>query len=251
MKFGEYAPYLEISVAVNLLFGVWSVVWNRLSEFVKRIADGWLMRLKKKVDNIKKAAKVTSFAGFVIERSPDVLRWVRKAMPPTAKAVAALVVATIMLALFFIEPKTVMRQWGLGLILASPLAQPFLMAVMVILCCLLYALFVRVPYLIFRRNAMTAIEKGRLSPARLPVIAESRRSADAAEPKRRLSLSDDLGVSDESGVDVAHILKLAPGKFVALPLSNDFDIGTDDEYFATAAEAVDALATRFRRAKKP
>ena len=156
MAFGDYAPFLELSCAVNLLLAAWGATWQRLGDWVDKL------RAKSRDRASTEGARVGRAAGMDYdnsaldkwhERIGRVRRWIRG----FARWFAAGMTIAIMTALFFFDPDAEVSALGLWLIALSPLAQPMLMATMVIVDALCFRLFVAIPAWSFTRKALRAI----------------------------------------------------------------------------------------------
>lgn len=110
------------------------------------------------------------------ERIGCMRRWIRR----FARWFAAGVTIAIMASLFLFDPDTEVSDVGLWLIALSPLAQPMLMATMVIVDALCFWSFVAVPAWWFTRKALRAIRTTRQMQLR-PRRRQRRRWISAVE----------------------------------------------------------------------
>lgn len=232
MLFGDYAPFLEISVAINLLLAVWAALWQRVGKAVIQLRNKWFRAMKSVADNVGTAAKLQPPPAPLMERG-DALDAMSRRMPFAAKVAAAGVVTLIALALFLVNPESRVTPTATYLIAASALAQPSLMLLLVTVTFIRYTYTTWVPYRLFRRRAIKTIEEFS-SPALDSPAGES------AELQR----SDEGLVCDSTGSPVAAIHHVTEDKVVILVLADVF--GSDlDITHDTPESAMQALCAEY------
>lgn len=234
MLFGDYAPFLEISVAINLLLAVWAALWQHVGKAVVRLRNKWFRAMKAVADNVGNAANLEPPPAPLMERG-DALDAMSRRMPIAAKVAAGIVVALVALALFLVNPESCVTPAATYLIAASALAQPTLMLLLITVTFIRYAFATWVPYRLFRRRAIKTIEK-------LPGPALDGRAAGASAELQR---SDDGLVRDSTGSPVAAIHRVADDKVVILVLADVF--GSDlDITHDTPESAMQALRAKHK-----
>ena len=158
MTFADYAPYLEISVAINLLFGIWHVLWHHFIDRVDTVAQNRFDQSKEQAANLAMNSNLV-LPQLLTEADWNFMRSLCDRIHYLAISFAIVVVTLIMLALFFVKPDLIPSRCALVLIFFTPLSQPILMVILVLIVYTVFVIQVRLKQNRLRRNAIREIEQ--------------------------------------------------------------------------------------------
>ena len=158
MTFGDYASFLEISFAVNLIFAAWGSVWEWLSTTLNEL------RRRAESKSLTEGKHVGRVVGISYDQVGTTKRYkliksVRAAFRQIAWLVAIAVAGTIMGSLFFVPADTQLSTGQMWLIGLTPFAELVLMLIMVIVDFILYGLLIMIPNWWFNRGALKALKR--------------------------------------------------------------------------------------------
>ena len=121
MVFGDYAPFLELSCAVNLLLAAWGATWQRLGDWVDKLRTKSRDRASTEGVRVGRAAGI-DYDDTALDRWHERIGCIRRSSRGFARWFAAGMTIVIMAALFLVDPDTEVDTLGLWLIALSPLA---------------------------------------------------------------------------------------------------------------------------------
>jgi hypothetical protein len=123
-SFSQYTSFLEIAFGVNLLFGAWEGIYEKLSQISR--------------DSRSKGERTLETAKVDVGQREDITRhrrrcdacrtWIRR----VGRSFGLLIATTIAVSLLLVTPEQSVGRWGFFLIGGSGALVPSLMAIMVI-----------------------------------------------------------------------------------------------------------------------